>query len=148
MRGELGDLGGDNNDGNGADPTTTITGLPENASVNTLNALRTHRTSNKISKKEKRANQVSWKKRRRQAEAVERAENLKEMLGKKVENSLSKLKGTTERKKPWDEYNRRVVKPLLHGVAGGKKKSNNLFDLLDNDVDNTAESKEAMDISD
>lgn len=128
-----GELGGDDDDDAG------------NTSVNTLNSLRSNSsTKNKISKKEKRAQQVSWKKRRRQAEAIERAENLKEMLSKKVENSVSKLKTINERRKPWDEYNKNVIAPLTPGAT--KKKSTNAFDLLAAD-DEPAEN-EGMDVSD
>lgn len=136
-----GELNNDNEDG------TTLKPISSGTSITS--------TRNRISKKEKRAQQVSWKKRRRQAEAIERAENLKEMLDKKVSNSMSKLKNITERRKPWEEYNKNVIAPLTKGGADkSKKKSNNVFDLLDNEDDNDweddndTEKKEEMDVSD
>lgn len=106
-------------------------------------------TRNRISKQEKRAQEVSWKKRRRQAEAIERAENLKAMLEKKVSNSMSKLKTITERRKPWEEYNKNVIAPLTPGGDKNPKKSNNVFDLLPNEDENKEEDegKEEMDLS-
>lgn len=118
-----------------------------NTSVNTLNSLRSNGSS-RISKKEKRAQQVSWKKRRRLAEAAERAENLKEMLTTKVGKSVDKFKGINERKKGWNEYNEKVIKPLTENLGGPKKKtSSNPFDLLGDD-DAAGSDGAEMDVSD
>lgn len=144
MRGEI-----NNDDDNDGDVGNT--------SVNTLNSLRSNSSkSSRISKKERRANMVSWKKRRRMAEAQERAENLQDMLSTKVEKSIDKNRGINERRKPWQEYNEKVIKPLLEGTTADKaQKPTNMFDLLgggdddeegDNDDNDKAEGGE-MDVS-
>ncbi|KAF5102726.1 hypothetical protein D0Z00_000218 [Geotrichum galactomycetum] len=94
--------------------------------------------SNKIRKQEKRESMVSWKKRKRQAEAIERAENLKDMFNEKVGKSLERFKRTNDRKKGWEETNKKINKM--------KNENKNIFSLLD--VDNAGGNKDDDEWSD
>jgi hypothetical protein len=94
--------------------------------------------SNKIRKQEKRESMVSWKKRKRQAEAIERAENLKDMFKEKVGKSLERFKRTNDRKKGWEETNRKINKM--------KNENKNLFSVLD--VENAGDNKDDAEWSD
>ncbi|KAF5101898.1 hypothetical protein D0Z03_000497 [Geotrichum reessii] len=82
-----------------------------------------NKKNNKIRKQEKRESMVSWKKRKRQAEAIERAENLKDMFNEKVGKSLERFKRTKDRKKGWEEINTKINKM--------KTENKNLFSILD-----------------
>lgn len=84
-----------------------------------------NKKNNKIRKQEKRESMVSWKKRKRQAEAIERAENLKDMFNEKVGKSLERFKRTKDRKKGWEEVNKKINKM--------KTENKNLFSILDDD---------------
>lgn len=87
----------------------------------------------RVSKKGKKdkSHMISWKKRRRQASALERSENLKEILDTKVEKSLVRHGRVEDRKKSWEEVNRKIGKELNKNKA--QPKSVNPFDLLNQD---------------
>lgn len=101
-------------------------------------SIRTRKNNNKIRKQEKRESMVSWKKRKRQAEAIERAENLKDMFKEKVDKSLQRFKRTNDRKKGWEETNKKIYKM--------KTENTNIFSLLD--VDNADDNKDDDEWSD
>ena len=98
-------------------------------------------TINKISKKggpggRKSKDKLSARQRKRQIDAIAKAESLKEVLQNKVETSKERFSEMKQRKKDWEDFNKNVVKKSATGSKKVKNDDNdsgpsNPFALLD-----------------
>lgn len=97
----------------------------------------------KISKKGSRKSKekLTAKQRKRQADAIAKAESLKAVFENKVETSIERFSGIKQRKKEWEDYNKNVVAKTVKTQKKGKNDageeagSSNPFALLDVDGD-------------
>lgn len=116
-------------------------GITNNSSpiTSTISNTTTNSTIGKIGKKggRKSKDKLTAKQRKRQIDAIAKAESLKDVLTSKVETSKERFTEMKLRKKDWEDFNKNVVKSSTEkvkkaGSKGGEDHgSSNPFALLD-----------------